>query len=188
MSSMTSKEKLEALLLYICSKVPESVSGTIKINKIMWFSETESMFRTGMPLTGHTYIRQMFGPVPFNVNILRDELIRAEKLREDCYEEPDGYVRRALTTLLKDLQTEKFFTPEQIAIIDEQIVKHMKTPARTISDISHDSIWASLEDADEMPLELYQFRPHYTEEQKKSVEELAETRWREDYGSCPAHS
>ena len=66
----------------------------------------------------------------------------------------------------------KNFSGEEISIIDGQIRKYLYIDAHGISDLSHDSIWASLEDSDEMPLDLYQFQPVYSNEQAASVKNI----------------
>ena len=74
--SISSKDKVKALILYICSKIPIERSATTKLNKIVWFCETETMYRTWKPLTGHTFIRQVFGPVALNSPMMIRELIQ----------------------------------------------------------------------------------------------------------------
>jgi hypothetical protein len=79
------------------------------------------------------------------------------------------YVRQDRRRIHKKTRISKFFTAEQIAIIDAQIEKYKNTGAIDISEIPHDSIWASLEDADEMPIDLYAWKPVYISEQEKFV-------------------
>lgn len=183
----SSKDKIKALILHICAKIPEELSGLIKLNKIMWFSETESIYQTGEPLTGHMYIRQRFGPVALNAHIMREELVREGALRE-LREEilPGGHVRRPYITQ-KEVNLRDYFSEEQIEIIDEQIAKYAKTGAIDISELSHDSIWASLEDADEMPLDVYLIKPVYTHEQKEALAAFAHKRGEEEYGRAFAN-
>lgn len=176
------KDKIKALMLYICEKIEPELSGVIKLNKIMWFSEIETMYQTGKPLTGSMYIRQKFGPVALNAPMMREELIKEGSLyvtQKDTL--PDGSKRQIFSTS-KHVELKNFFSEEQIKIIDEQIEKYKNTNAMDISEISHDSIWASLEDADEMPLDLYIIKPVYTEEQKSSVREFSRKCMEEEYG------
>lgn len=149
---------------YIFWNLPKKYSGLQKLYRILWFSETEAMFRTRKPLTGHQFIRQQYGPVPLNAHLMRDDLVNdgiLEELKPEAT--PDGGTRRPFRA--KEAVTIKnCFTPEQIEIVNEQIAKYKKTAEWDVSDIYKDSVWLSLEDADVMPLELYISRPGYDEE------------------------
>lgn len=176
------KDKVKALILYICEKIPSELSGTIKLNKIMWFSEIETIYRTGEPLTGSSYIRQKYGPVALNAHIIREELIKDGllcALQKEVL--PNGSERQPYITK-QSVNITNYFSDIEISIIDEQIEKYKNTGAMDISEISHDSIWASLEDADEMPLELYSIKPVYTEEQKESVKAFSRKCMEDEYG------
>ena len=153
----SSKEKSKALMQYICQKIPAEYSGRIKLNKICWFSEIETMYKTGHPLTGNTYIRQCFGPVVLNAHLMREELVREGKIQEITNDESGRKIYRYKA--LQEVEIEKIFSGEEISIIDGQIRKYLYIDAHGISDLSHDSIWASLEDSDEMTLDLLQFQP-----------------------------
>lgn len=183
---MEVKERVKSLMLYICEKIPAELSGTIKLNKIMWFSEIETMYRTGKPLTGSMYIRQKFGPVALNAPMMREELIKEGALYALQKEIlPDGSQRQPYI-VKKPTNISNYFSSEQIAIIDEQIEKYKNSGALDISEISHDSIWASLEDADEMPLDLYIIKPVYNEEQKESMRDFSRKCMEEEYGRATA--
>ena len=180
----SSKEKSKALMQYICQKIPAEYSGRIKLNKICWFSEIETMYKTGHPLTSNTYIRQCFGPVVLNAHLMREELVREGKIQEITNDESGRKIYRYKA--LQEVEIEKIFSGEEISIIDGQIRKYLYIDAHGISDLSHDSIWASLEDSDEMPLDLYQFQPVYSNEQAASVKKYSEEKWQEDYANvCP---
>ena len=183
---MTSKEKIKALILYICSKIPAELSGVIKLNKIIWFSEIETMYQTWDYLTRHSFIRQKFGPVPLNIHIMREELVQENKLRKiDAGEMSNGAKWYQFETI-GQIDIKKYFSDEQIKIIDSQINKYADMPALSVSDISHDDIWASLEDADEMPVNLYKFRPVYDDEQKTYLKNFVNNISKEQYGHVTA--
>lgn len=170
--SISSKDKVKALILYICSKIPIERSATTKLNKIVWFCETETMYRTWKPLTGHTFIRQVFGPVALNSPMMIRELIQKGDLYEET-EYSNGIVHRLYKTKTK-IDIRKYFSDEQIEIIDEQIEKYKDVGSKDICTMAHDTVWLSLEDADEMPLEAYRIKCVYTQEQKEALNKLVQ--------------
>lgn len=175
---MREHEKCKAAMLYICANVPPDKSGRVKLNKILWFCETETMYQLGHPLTGMPFIRLARGPAPFDVSELRDELIEEGKLREVPPQDNDRLYRYKT---LHPIHLDEYFSPREIDIIKEQTSKYRLSEPRDISELSHDSIWCSLEDGDVMPLEAYRFAPRYSHEQKISVKEYARKKWEEDY-------
>jgi hypothetical protein len=177
------KQKTKALMQYICSRVPPERTGIVKVHKIMWFSETETMRKTGQALTGQTYIRLRFGPVALNAPAMREELIREGKLEEMPSESMQGgLTRRIFVAESPPVDMEQLFTQEQISIIDEQIERLQHATGMDTSDMSHDSIWATLEDGDAMPLHLYKWQPVYTDEQTAALEERVRDQAGMDYG------
>ena len=166
------EQKVKALMQYICSRVPREKSGVVKLNKIMWFCETETMYKTGEALTGHTYIRMRFGPVALDAPTMRNDLIKEGKLEEMPPERMSGGMERRIFVATRPPENmDTLFTPEQLDIINEQIERYTYASGPEVSDMSHDSIWASLEDADTMPLHLYKWKPVYTPEQSESLKE-----------------
>ena len=109
--------------------------GAVKLNKVLWFSDTESFAHAGASITGATYTRQQFGPVPKAIMPIREELAREGAIRIMR----EGRLER-LTALTKpDMQP---FSPAEMAIV-EWWIEHIATyeTAQTISAKSHDYAW-----------------------------------------------
>jgi Protein of unknown function (DUF4065) len=130
------REKFKQLVHYVIWRAGQrDWFGAVKLNKVLWFSDTETFAHLGEPITGATYTRQQFGPVPKAIMPIRSELVREGKIEISR----EGRLER-LTALTKpDMQS---FTSLEMAIIDWWI-EHIATyeTAQTISAKSHDYAW-----------------------------------------------
>ena len=62
------QRKLKALIHYICYQCHDpSVLGATNLNKILWYSDVIAFARAGASITGETYVKQQFGPVPRHI-------------------------------------------------------------------------------------------------------------------------
>jgi Protein of unknown function (DUF4065) len=70
-----SSEKFKALILYVIWRTGEVRDfGATKLNKVLWFSDARAFEALGKSITGETYVRQKFGPVPQHINSVLTEL------------------------------------------------------------------------------------------------------------------
>jgi hypothetical protein len=59
------RDKFKRLVHYIIWKAGKrDWFGATKLNKVLWFSDTRAYALTGAPITGATYVREQWGPVP----------------------------------------------------------------------------------------------------------------------------
>ena len=144
------RERLKALVQYICYQCHDpSVLGATKLNKILWYSEVIAFARSGDSLTGETYVKQQFGPVPRHIlGIIEDlETEGALVVREvEFYGRP----KKEYVALKKpDIA---MFTAEEISLVDSviDVVCHKHTAA-SISMASHDAIWKLAEIGEDIP-------------------------------------
>lgn len=146
---MFNREKFKALVHYICWRVEPSELGSVKLNKVLWYSDTNRYLIAGDSITGAKYVKQQFGPVPSAILPVLDEL-KAEGLlaiREASYY---GYPKReffALSPANLDL-----FTAAEMSLIDSEIDRicygHTAT---SISEESHDDVWKLAAIGEELP-------------------------------------
>ncbi len=145
------RNKLKALVHYICFQYHDpSVLGATKLNKILWYSDVIAYATTGASITGETYTKQQFGPVPRHILGIIDEL-KAEAALAVREVEYFGKVKKEYVALRKpDIS---MFTPDEISLIDSviDVVCHKHTAA-SISLASHDAIWKLAEIGEEIPL------------------------------------
>ncbi|MCB9504840.1 MAG: SocA family protein [Gemmatimonadales bacterium] len=143
-------KKLKALTHYVCWKCENpAILGATKLNKALWVSDLWWYVRTGAPITGETYVKRQYGPVPSSILTILGDLEREGAIvtRERRY---DGFNKRDFIALTEpDIS---MFTPEEISVIDKAIdfVCHRHT-AKSISRRTHDDIWKIAEIGEEIP-------------------------------------
>ena len=151
MKEHVSTDRLKTLVLYICylAKDP-SVMGATKLNKILWFSDVLSYRDRGESLTGETYIKHLYGPVPKHIDSIIKNLQDEKKL---AVREVDawGYPKKEFFALSKPELSG--FDPEEISIVNE-VANYIfdNHTATSISSLSHDGILQSAELGEEIPV------------------------------------
>ncbi len=143
-------KKLKALTHYVCWKCENpAVLGATKLNKALWVSDLWSYIRTGVPITGETYVKRQYGPVPRTILTIIGELESEGAIvtRDRQY---DTYMKREFIALTEPELS--IFSAQEISVIDKAIdfVCHQHT-AREISDRTHDDIWEIAEIGEEIP-------------------------------------
>lgn len=141
------RDKFKRLVQYVAWKVGKrDWFGATKLNKVLWFSDTQSFALTGKPITGAAYIREKHGPVPKAMMPVRAELQREGLIkvsREDRLE-------RVTAMMAPDMQP---FTSSELAIVDwwaEHIAD--QHTAASISERSHDYTWQIAVMGEEIPM------------------------------------
>jgi hypothetical protein len=145
-------KKLKSLVHYICSKCPDrNLLGATKLNKILWYADSIALETRGIPITGETYVKRQYGPVPKDIPQVIDKLESegAIAVKSTPFH---NYEKREYVSL-KDPNI-SMFAPEEISLIDDVIgdicFNHTAT---SISLASHDRIWELAEIGEEIPLE-----------------------------------
>jgi hypothetical protein len=144
--------KYEDLVHYICARCEDpSMLGATKLNKVLYFSDFLSFLNYGSSITGETYVKQQFGPVPKRILAILEKLRKANRIVQ---RESDlaGYTQRQFISLVPAKTGS--FSAQEIALVDRvlDIVSHKHT-ASSISELSHDDIWKRAEIGEEIPYE-----------------------------------
>lgn len=148
--------KLKTLVHYVCHKAPNPRKlGATKLNKILFFSDTEAYLSLGRPITGEEYVKHQYGPVSRHL----DEVLRElEQNRLIAISEASGYsvhagapyTQRLFFPLKRPSLDE--FTPDEVSIADDMINTICRQhTARSISELSHDVVWRSAEIGETLP-------------------------------------
>ena len=148
------REKLRALVLYIIWKAGEQKDfGITKLYKTLWFSEARAYQALGRPITGETYVRQKFGPVPKHVGDVLNELERDGQIM--IWSEPYFDFKVIRFRAFEPAGTD-LFTPDELSLIDWW-VKHIdeEHSAASISEKSHDYGWKIAGMGEELPLRAF---------------------------------
>jgi hypothetical protein len=120
-----------------------------KLNKVLWFVDARAYTLTGQPITGETYTRGEFGPVPKHIRPVSVELEREGAIRIT----KEGKLTRftALVPARPD-----WFLPAELQSIDwwaNHIDKDHS--ASSISEETHDYAWQIAKMGEELPLYAY---------------------------------
>src|SRR5271166_5729100 len=71
------RENFKRLVHYVIWRAGERDGfGAVKLNKVLWFSDARAFMLRGKPITGASYIREKWGPVPRPMMPIREELER----------------------------------------------------------------------------------------------------------------
>jgi hypothetical protein len=146
-----SREKLKALAHYICWRCKEDPSklGSVKLNKTLWLCDFTAYYHAGTAITGARYVKREFGPVPSALQpILRElELEGSLKIVESQFH---GYKKKEFRVLSKPDMGE--FGSEDLKTI-EKMIRFVcdQHSAKSISELSHDHIWQSAQQGEELP-------------------------------------
>jgi len=143
-------QRLAALTHYICCKSHDpSLLGATKLNKILWYSDLLCYMKFGQSITGESYVKQQYGPVPKHILGVTDELEKwgAIVSRNVPF---FGRTKREYIALKEPDISE--FNANEISIVDEvfDLVCHKHT-AQSISEASHGDIWKLAEIGEEIP-------------------------------------
>jgi hypothetical protein len=144
------QDKFQALVHYICYKAHREDLGATKLNKILWYADVWSYISRGAPMTGETYVKQDFGPVPLHILDTISQLSNSGKL---CVRDVDYYNRNKKEYIALTRPDFLYLSSEEISIMDELIdAICRKHTAKSISDITHDETWKLAAIGEPIPL------------------------------------
>src|SRR6266436_422053 len=107
------REKFKSLVHYICWRCSDPTKlGAVKLNKALWRADFRAYLELGEPVTGETYVKRQYGPVPSDILQALRELKDEGKLsiRDVEFYEKEKKEFFALTR--PDLST---FDPEEVS-------------------------------------------------------------------------
>ncbi len=145
------REKFKRLFHYVAWKAGKrDWFGATKQYKVLWFADARQYVLTGTPITGETYIRQKYGPVPKHGMEIRNELKRERITSEfGATERNRGDVTRIVSDIAPDTS---IFSVDELKNVNwwiEYIDK--EHTAASISDKSHDYVWQIAKMGEELP-------------------------------------
>jgi hypothetical protein len=135
------KEKAKELLVYIASKVGAD-AGSIKLNKILFFSDVTYLSRYGKTISSFTYQKNTFGPTPRGVLALLHELEVEGRVINTAIYTP----RYEKVVLAKDQANKDKFSGSEISVVDEMVEWIRPMKAGDASLWSHDFLGYKLAD------------------------------------------
>lgn len=143
------KEKLKKLVHYICANVenPNSL-GSVKLNKMLFYSDLYNYGATGEPITGETYIKKPRGPVSKLLPAILEELEKEGKLTARKVVQFGFPKHEYISKIPADVSG---FSDIELGIVDDVIRSISNFSATEISEYSHDRVWLLANENEEIP-------------------------------------
>lgn len=108
--------------------------GIHKVMKLMYFADRKHLVDYGSPITGDTYQKMKYGPVPsFANNVANDKIIDRQGIINK-----DNYVLE--TTITPDMDD---LSISEVKCLDYSLENFSKYNFKELTDLSHDHAWNS---------------------------------------------
>ena len=144
------REKFKAIVHYICHKADKNELGATKLNKILWYTDTIQFLASGKSVTGETYVKQDYGPVPHHILQIMDELEVCDFIKRE--KSPYYNYKKTDYNCLKKPDVSSI-EKKELGLIDIFIdVICKEHTAISISTSTHDWIWEIADQGEEIPL------------------------------------
>ncbi|MEM9734954.1 MAG: Panacea domain-containing protein [Pseudomonadota bacterium] len=142
-------ERLQEAVLYVCSKAIDMERfGRVKLNKILWRADFMAYAERGVPVTGRAYVKLPEGPVPSEMTIVSNRLLRGGHLRTDEIQVGQHTEKRPVALAQPNL---KYFSPLDLDFLDGAIKHFWKHTGAAASEESHGIAWKTRELGENLP-------------------------------------
>lgn len=165
------RERLGELMLFIADRCEDDPDfGVTKLNKILYYCDFLAFAKLGEPITGISYNKLPYGPVPTAAQIVRDKMHQEGEIVIT----QEGSVSFRLSRVVPVREANlSLFTGPQVALVDSVIQAVEGANARLLTDITHGNAWKVLSYNDAVPYEfVFISDAPYTEEDIARAEEL----------------
>jgi hypothetical protein len=132
--SATDFPKLKELILYVAQRMEDDNHigrGRIKLAKLLWRCDFGAYWKLGAPITEAHYHADELGPVP------TEELLATRDLEtEERFEWRNEWDYQQIPIAL-DTPRLQVFSREQVAFIDEQLMRYRRVTGQQMVDEAH---------------------------------------------------
>ena len=145
------RDKFKALVHYVCDKATDpSVLGAVKLNKVLWYSDSIQYLLMGHSITGETYVKRQHGPVPRHILWAVDALVAEGKVARGRVDHFGFYKNEYIAITESSVE---MFSANEIKLIDAAF-DHvcLNHTARSVSEETHGVIWQLAGMGEEIPL------------------------------------
>ncbi len=151
-----SVEKYIQSLLYFMHEIDNGTLGKTKLMKLMYFLDFDYYQVHHMSITGDTYIKKPFGPVPAGAETIL-ELMESDGLIEHHYAPVIDFSRNVYTPLVAyDLSV---FADSEVRALQDVRDRWRQAKTQEIVEASHaEEPWMSVDFNDEIPYETAYWR------------------------------
>lgn len=147
------KNKLAELVVYIATKTAGSRSfGKTKLNKTLFFSDFLHFREYLTPITGSSYEKYPYGPVPVDIEEIKQNLVNDGSILITEVKVID-YPQERITALREPKLS--LFSDIEISRVDDLIETFADLTASAVSDVSHkwSAGWQLADDREIIPYE-----------------------------------
>ena len=125
------EEKFRELIIYIADKCENhTLFGSVKLNKVLFYSDFLAYKVWGKPITGADYLALERGPGPRALVPIRQDMIRKRDIA------PDNRMFQNRLVPLRDAKL-SLFSAQEIALVDKVIHILKNENAEAVSELSH---------------------------------------------------
>jgi len=131
--------------------------GKVKLMKLLYYIDFDHYMKHGQSITGDTYIKLEYGPVPRHGPEMLDEMCEIEWLQMKV--EPVISYAKYNFHLIKRLEDPQYLSEEEIATITAVIEKWKSHSRQEIVTAVHgEPPWKMVEYGEEIPYQLVHYR------------------------------
>ncbi len=172
LSKVRTLDRLEELVLYVinlCEK--DSQFAYTKLNKLVFRVDLEAFCRTGRTVSGATYQKEKFGPVPRAMPIILKKL---ESGRRIAVEDVKINAKPAKRPTAQDEPDLSEFSPRDLEIISKVIAENFNKSGTRMSNETHNRLaYDAFEMGETIPFSAWLVEPgEVTEEDRKIAARL----------------
>lgn len=167
-------KKFKALVHYVIHQCKDNPGrlGAVRLNKILWFTDSYAYQLNGTSVTGVKYLKYKMGPVPAVISDTLKELEKDEKIH---IQEPEQKYdsRKYISRLEPDLS----LLSEDECLLVQCVVDYVcNHTANLISEMTHNKVWKAAGNGEEIPMytTLITERPELTNEIKEWAESVVQ--------------
>jgi uncharacterized phage-associated protein len=145
--------KFRELLLFIAKRSERDPHfGTIKLNKLLFYSDFMAYLKLGKPITGQEYFALAQGPAPRYLVRVRDQMVKSKDIAISRTKTFSGIQDRILA--LREPDPRKF-EPEEIDLVTQLLEMCSDRSGNELSELSHRFAgWRLAADKETIPYEV----------------------------------
>jgi hypothetical protein len=167
--------KFAELILYVASRMAGDPSyGSVKFNKVLFFSDFLHYAVYGTPISGVEYVRHPLGPAPRGIKTLQERLISSGDA--DLAILRKGGRAQKILFPKRDIDIDMFRSSE-IAVVNEVIDALKDNTMDEVSNLSHRYLaWKSAHERATIPYDaIFLYDGPYTDSDILHAESVAKT-------------
>ena len=169
---LTGTDKLRELVLYVCTASEgDEAFGSVKLNKLLFYSDFLSYLRHGVPITGQEYQKLKNGPAPRPMLMLLRDMQTTGQLAMAERRFFGRAQKRPLALREADLTG---FSAQEIATVNQVLRNFQGRNGTEISELSHNFPgWQLAEEGETIPYSsVLLHRRELTAQERRWAQEL----------------